>query len=147
MGRKQNYRVRVGQTYWFEYHCLEAAHSQDADLWYRSHQRVKVLKMEEPGIGKDEDERIVVQGAPAAFIVKFKDGSTGTAMEDELLDSPEDYTRPDPPPKPSVESLVNHETSRLIVDALLGDQDIDGFMDTFQNPYAPMLRLFDDVKP
>ncbi|MGV0949237.1 MAG: hypothetical protein ACOYB3_01100 [Azonexus sp.] len=34
------------------------------------------------------------------------------------------------------------KTSKLIVDALLGDQDIDGFMDTFQKPYTPMLKLF-----
>ena len=106
----QTYRVQVGQTYWFEYHCLEAHHSQDADLWYRSHQPVKVLKLEEPGIGKDETERIEIQGAPAAFIVQFKDGSTGTAMEDELLDSPNDYTRPDPP-EPRNESVDEPEAN------------------------------------
>lgn len=102
---KQSYRVKIGQDYWFEYHCLEAHHSQDAQLWYRSHQRVKVVKMEEPGIGKDEDTRIEVEGCPAAFKVKFADGFTGTAMEDELLDSRDHFTRPDPP-RPRAESIV-----------------------------------------
>lgn len=37
---------------------------------------------------------------------------------------------------------MGNDTSRLIVDALLGDQEIEGFIHTFQNPYTPMLKLF-----
>ena len=91
----QQYRVKVGGTYWFEYRCWESDESEDADLWHRSHQQVKVLKMEEPGIGENEDDR-AEEGCPAGFLVKFSDGYRGTAMEDELLDSKSHFIRPDP---------------------------------------------------
>lgn len=95
---KQSYRVKAGKNYWFEYRCWESPNSQDAELWYHSHQVVKVLKMEDPGIGKDETER-AKEGCPAAFKVKFSDGMTYTAMEDELLDSQSDFINNDPPKK------------------------------------------------
>ena len=97
---KQTYRVKVGQTYWFEYHCLEADHSADAELWYHSHQQVKVLRTEARGGGKDENER-AYNGHPAAFKIRFADGFEHTGMEDELLDSREEFNRPDPPLPPA----------------------------------------------
>ncbi len=96
---RQIYRIIPGKSYWFEYRCWESDSSQDAELWYRSHRRIKVLKMEERGFGSNEDER-AQQGQPAAFKIKFDDGFTATAMEDELLDSPEHYINKDPPPPP-----------------------------------------------
>jgi hypothetical protein len=62
---------------------------------------VRVLKLTERGYGRDEDER-AAQGQPAAYQVKFKDGLVDTAMEDELLDSREHFTRPDPPAAPAL---------------------------------------------
>lgn len=99
---RQSYRVKPGKKYWFEYRCWESPDSADAELWYHSHQQVDVLKREEPGYGKDEDER-AYEGQPAVYEVIFKDGFKGTAMEDELLDSPEHYINADPPKKPKVQ--------------------------------------------
>lgn len=97
---KQSYRVKPGKVYWFEYRCWESDQSADADLWYHSHQEVKVLKMEEPGHGQDEDDR-ALNSCPAAFKIKFlSDGFTHTGMEDELLESQEEYINQDPPLPP-----------------------------------------------
>ncbi len=30
----------VGDVVWFEYHCWESPESSDAEIWYRSHQKV-----------------------------------------------------------------------------------------------------------
>ena len=116
--RKQTYHVQPGQTLWFEYHCLESPHSQDANLWYHSHQQVRVLAMEEPGYGKDEEER-AVQGQPAAFKVRFKDGLVGTAMEDELFDDPKLFSRPEPP-KHS-EALLGETENEFMQNAFMRD--------------------------
>src|SRR5690242_20469538 len=86
-----------GESASYEYHCLESGGSQDAALWYRSHQRVTVL-----GRGADEDhpgtftER-TADGCPRVYRVRFGDGYESDAFEDELLDGPAWFTRPDPP--------------------------------------------------
>ena len=97
--QEQEYRIRVGLKYWFEYHCYEGHDSADANLWYHSHQPVTVLSMEERGSGRDEKER-GENGHPAAYKVRFQDGLIGAVVEDELCLSKDEFFRPDPPKQP-----------------------------------------------
>lgn len=92
----QVYHVNIGDVAWFEYRCYEGHDSADATLWYKSHQQVKVLRRVETGYGATPRER-GENGHPAVYHVKFKDGSDFDVTEDELLYSPSEYVRPDPP--------------------------------------------------
>jgi hypothetical protein len=78
--------IKIGETYWYEYHCLESPDSSDAELWYRSHQEVKVLDQEE-----------TEPGEPECFNIKFVDDFEGVAFDDELMLSTKEFYRPDPP--------------------------------------------------
>lgn len=80
----------------FEYHCYEGHDSADAQLWYRSHQKVTVLKQTEKGAGKTKLER-ANNGQPAVYRVRFADGYIAEAIEDELMDSRKGFFRPNPP--------------------------------------------------
>ncbi len=82
---------------YFEYHCLESDASSDADLWYRSHSRVQVTGITEQGVGDTPEER-AEEGCPRVYRIRFEDGFEHDAFEDELLDSEDQYERPDPPP-------------------------------------------------
>jgi len=90
--------------YWYEYHCLESPASNDAELWYRSHQPVEVLgispEAETAGINLTRTQR-AEDGIPLVYSIRFDDGHTGEAWEDEILDHPNEFTRPDPPSRPS----------------------------------------------
>jgi hypothetical protein len=82
---------------WFEYHCFESAESADYALWLHSHQQVTVGKCENPEfMNMSEDERID-DGCPLVYSITFADGYKSSAFEDELLDDPIEYQRPDPP--------------------------------------------------
>ena len=87
---------KVGKEFWFEYHCWEDEKSSDAELWYHSHQRCKVLSIEEPGIGDTQKER-AEEGCPRVYKVEFDDGFIWSCFEDELLESTDEFERPDPP--------------------------------------------------
>lgn len=89
---------KVGKNFWFEYHCFESPSSTDSEVWYRSHQKVKVVEIVEWGNGDTEEERGDT-GEPRVYRVRFKDGFEYDVFEDELMDSPEDFYRPDPPRK------------------------------------------------
>jgi hypothetical protein len=82
---------------WFEYHCQESHDSGDAELWYRSHQRVTVLACDNAAeVNAMVDERYA--GCHLlAYRVRFDDGFEGTAMEDELYGDVSGFYRPDPP--------------------------------------------------
>lgn len=80
----------------FEYHCWESSQSSDAELWYRSHQRVTVLRIVEPGVGRTFMERCEA-GNPRVFRIRFEDGFEGDAFEDELVRSRKEFCRPSPP--------------------------------------------------
>ncbi len=89
---------KIGQALYFEYHCLESSLSHDAELWYHSHQRVTVIGFEANDgwdivklVDREETGHLI------AYSVRFSDGFVGCAIEDELLDSEEEYYRPDPP--------------------------------------------------
>ena len=92
-----------GTSVWFEYHCWESPKSGDAELWYRSHQRVTVIGLdpdgEVPEIGSTFKSRCA-NAIQAVYKIKFSDGYVGTAFEDECLDSVAEYERPDPPVRP-----------------------------------------------
>lgn len=85
----------------FEYHCQQSHDSADAELWYRSHQRVTVLGLEEEGYGGTLEER-GANGQPRAYLIRFADGHEATAFEDELLVDERGYT-PDMGPPPAEE--------------------------------------------
>lgn len=97
----QLYPVKIGQRYWFEYHCYEGHDSADAELWYHSHQQITVLKLIERGIGKTPNER-GDNGHPAMYSVKFDDGFVADIFEDEIMNSQSDFFRPDPPKNPKI---------------------------------------------
>ena len=97
-----------GQQLYFEYHCWESPESSDAELWHRSHQRVTVLDLAPNdscwpagGIlatdGFEYESVRADAGQPICYQIQFADGLVGIATEDELLDSPAEYYRPDPP--------------------------------------------------
>jgi hypothetical protein len=73
--------------YWFEYHCHEGHDSSDAPAWYRSHERVTILRVVEPA---NDDHSGV-------FRARWNDGFEWDVWGDELMDSPADFYRPDPP--------------------------------------------------
>lgn len=87
-----------GVRLWFEYHCLESHQSSDAKAWYRSHQQVEVLGFAkcDPAAFTTFNERGEA-GHQLLYNVKFDDGLEYDVFEDELLDSPEEFERPDPP--------------------------------------------------
>lgn len=89
-----------GQRLWFEYHCNESVDSAHFFLWQRTHQQVDVIKLdpngEEPEPGSTLIERCE-NGMCCCYIVRFDDGLETTVFEDELLNSPEQFCRPDFP--------------------------------------------------
>ncbi len=85
-----NIDARIGKEFWFEYHCLESMESSDAELWLRSHQKVIVIE-------RGDDDNDECPDEPRVYTVKFADGFTYIAFDDELMESKEDFYRPDPP--------------------------------------------------
>jgi hypothetical protein len=96
--KSQQYRVKIGKSYWFEYHCWESDESSDAELWHHSHQKVEIIAMTEPGYGDTEEQRFE-NTQTAMFKVRFSDGLESEAAEDEILESKKQFERPDPPKK------------------------------------------------
>jgi len=89
-------KIKIGDFYWFEYHCWESPQSSDAELWYHSHQKVKII-----GVDVEYDDMTEQDRYDAAMLnhykIEFKDGFVGYAGEDELYESTKDFCRPDPP--------------------------------------------------
>lgn len=91
--------IAQGEEKWFEYHCNESHNSADAELWYRSHQKVKILRIDNLQDFHESttmEERLEDMGSPIVYNIRFEDGFEGSAFEDELLNSPEEYCRKDP---------------------------------------------------
>jgi len=95
INENQKHDDKIGKEFWFEYHCLENPSSSDAEIWYRSHQRVKVLEVSEWSHDNLEDRR--EDGNPRVYKVRFADGFYWDVFEDELLESPDEFYRPSPP--------------------------------------------------
>ena len=98
---------KVGKTFWFEYHCYESPESCDAELWYRSHQQVKVIGVSEWSHDNLQDR--IEDATPRVYRIRFNDGFEGDAWEDELVNSPDEFYRPNPPQSetPYSEALIN----------------------------------------
>ena len=95
---------KIGQELWFEYHCWESSQSADAELWYHSHQKVIVLGMvENDGYDIPKQEDRYYAGCVLVYKIRFADGFEHDATEDELLDSKDEFCRPDPPNKLTVQ--------------------------------------------
>lgn len=92
-------RWQPGDQAFFEYRCLESHESADAEAWYHSHQEVTVVSENEDDGQRtkfaNQQER-AEEGMPVTYLIRFGDGITWCAFEDELLVSPEFYERPDP---------------------------------------------------
>ncbi len=87
-------------TLWFEYHCWESHDSQDAQIWYRSHQQVQIVKFAQCDmVDFTTFRQRAMEGMQILYRVRFPDGLEWDVFEDELLDNPSQFTRPDPPKK------------------------------------------------
>jgi len=64
----------------------------------RSHQTVKVLNVVEFGNGETKEER-GDNGEPRVYNVQFEDGLKWDVFEDELMNDPSEFYRPNPPKK------------------------------------------------
>ena len=95
---KHENQREIGDTCLFEYHCWESPESCDAEIWYRSHQKVEVVGyIKSDGEGIYSQEERFENGVQLLYKVKFQDGLEWEVFEDELLDREEDYLRPNPP--------------------------------------------------
>jgi hypothetical protein len=96
---------RPGEMAYFEYHCYMGHDSADAELWYRTHQPVLVVKMTAPGAGRTYNDRAKA-GVPRMWRIRFLDGGTGDAFEDELYTDMKYWSRDFNPP--SDEEIAAH---------------------------------------
>jgi hypothetical protein len=94
----------VGKEFWFEYHCFESPKSCDAELWYRTHNKVLVLSIVEHGCLDTKLERLL-EGCPRVYRVVFEDGFEYVVFEDELMESKEEFERPDAPKRNQQEHI------------------------------------------
>jgi len=94
----------VGNKFWFEYHCFESPKSCDAELWYRTHNKVLVLSIVELGCGDTKLERLL-EGCPRVYRVVFEDGFEYDVFEDELMESKKEFERPDAPKRNQQEQI------------------------------------------
>ena len=100
---EDRYDDKVGKTFWFEYHCYESPESCDAEIWYRSHQKVKVIGVSEWSY--DDKEWRQEDGNPRVYLVEWIDGYQYDVFEDELFESPNEFYRPSPPKRKIQESI------------------------------------------
>ena len=88
----------MGKRYWFEYHCNESDDSSDAIVWRHSHQQCTLISFDD---GEPCFYPTIIERGEAGMVlvyrVRFDDGLEWTVFEDELVDSPDDFYRPDPP--------------------------------------------------
>lgn len=102
-GNRTRQLIKPGTEVFFEYHCDESHQSSDAQLWYRSHQKVTVLHCDKDTIEQAENCGVFTLparaevGVPLVYTIEFADGHIGDAFEDELLTSEDSYERPAPP--------------------------------------------------
>ena len=91
---------KLGDTCWFEYHCNESHKSEHAQVWYRSHQKVVILKLQDcDGIGIFSQKERFEEAIQLIYQVRWSDGFIHDVFEDELLDSNTEFCRPQPPIK------------------------------------------------
>ena len=116
---EDRYDDKVGKTFWFEYHCYESPESCDAEIWYRSHQKVKVIGVSEWSY--DDKEWRQEDGNPRVYLVEWSDGYQYDVFEDELMESPDEFHRPDPPKRKIEESLKEENIRRILREEFLNE--------------------------
>ena len=89
--------IKPNCVLWFEYHCWESPQSGDAEAWYHSHQQVTVLGLSTCEKPLPTFAERAAAGMQLVYRVRFQDGLEWDVFEDELLRSPSDFQRPDPP--------------------------------------------------
>jgi hypothetical protein len=100
---EERYDDKVGRIFWFEYHCYESPNSCDAEIWYRSHQKVKVIGVSEWSY--DDKEWRQEDGNPRVYLVEWGDGYQYDVFEDELMESPDEFHRLDSPERKIQENI------------------------------------------
>ena len=129
---EERYDDKVGRIFWFEYHCYESPESCDAEIWYRSHQKVKVIGVSEWSY--DDKEWRQEDGNPRVYLVEWSDGYQYDVFEDELMESPDEFHRPDPP-KRKIEESLKEETikEKYKKEYINYHGNIEGFNDNWDN--------------
>lgn len=92
--------INNGSRKWFEYHCWESHDSGDAKVWYRSHEMVTVIALTNYKSSLHDDTDFNQRNEDCCQLVyraKWDDGFEWDVWEDELLNSKDDFQRPDPP--------------------------------------------------
>ena len=154
---EDRYDDKVGKTFWFEYHCYESPESCDAEIWYRSHQKVKVIGVSEWSY--DDKEWRQEDGNPRVYLVEWEDGFQYDVFEDELMESPNEFYRPSPPKRniqESIRKVLREETITKtfqdIVDKTLneiknicGDEDDDTFPDWLSDDDCDVANSIDKI--
>jgi GNAT superfamily N-acetyltransferase len=99
-----------GEAAFFEYHCNRAHDSGDAEVWYRSHQPVTILKTVHVGVGRTFSSR-GNNGEPKIYKVKWNDGFEHDVFEDELF-SDSSYWNEQfcPPPQEEIDAARNNKS-------------------------------------
>ena len=113
----------VGKEFWFEYHCFESPKSCDAELWYRTHNKVLVLSIVELGCGDTKLERLL-EGCPRVYRVVFEDGFEYDVFEDELMESKEEFERPDAP-KRNLQEQISRMKSMMGLNEISNPYKVD----------------------
>jgi len=114
----------VGKEFWFEYHCFESPDSCDAELWYRTHNKVLVLSIVEFGCGETKLERLL-EGCPRVYRVVFEDGFEYDVFEDELMESKEEFERPDAPKINIQEQITRIQSMMELKESFTGETPTD----------------------
>lgn len=88
---------QIGKRYWFEYHCFESEQSADADIWYHSHQEIEVLGLAQTDVLYTTKRERLENACPLVYNALFGDEFKCDVFEDEILNSKDEFERPDPP--------------------------------------------------
>lgn len=103
----------VGARVWFEYHCEEAHTSPHAQWWYHSHRQAVIVRLyteaaDDPPPKRWGQARRFREGWQLLYLVRFDDGFEADVFvfEDEILDGPDEFERPAPPPPAPSEAIA-----------------------------------------
>ena len=127
---------KVGKEFWFEYHCFESDESCDAEIWYRSHQKVKVVDVAHWSL--DDKEFRYEDGQFRVYIVEWEDGFQYDVFEDELMESPNEFYRPSPPKRKiqeSIRRILREELSPRVKRRIGSDEMEKEFLESFESAY------------
>ena len=143
---EDKYDDKVGKTFWFEYHCYESPESCDAEIWYRSHQKVKVIGVSEWSY--DDKEWRQEDGNPRVYLVEWEDGFQYDVFEDELMESPNEFYRPSPPKRKiqeSIRRILRKELNNRGDCNIMYDPEQLSKLDRFSNLWDMVVNEIDEL--